>query len=83
MAIKALDITANANHAAAGVLIGWSIRGTGLTFRLREETVSGQILHTEASNSSQGYREEGYDTAAGVYVEVVAGTLDEGVLLYR
>jgi hypothetical protein len=80
MSLKAVDIAANTNHPEAEYLAGFSTVGT-FTARLRRNTVTGQILYNIANGSSEvwpmSFRVDG-----GVYVEVVTGSITEGVLLY-
>ena len=79
-AVKAVDVTANSNHADVGYLRGWSLRGTFVA-RLRAGSVSGQILASVENSQSEVF-DSAILATGGTYVEVVTGTITEGVLLY-
>lgn len=87
--IEPVDVVADSNHTDVHRLGGFSVReaaGTAAaaTVRLRRETVAGQILAVLELAADESAtlilpEEEHIATGAGVYVEVVAGTV-EGVL---
>ena len=81
MPINAIDITTGANHAAVQNLRGWSIRGTTPVIRLRAELVTGQILVTLPGDDTQ-LLDDIINAPLGTFVELVSGTLTEGVLYY-
>lgn len=79
-------VTSNANHADVERLTGWSFRESDAspavaTVRLRNNAVGGQVIaYIELpANGSQTVSLKHPVQVAGVYVEVVAGTV-EGVL---
>jgi hypothetical protein len=87
-----VDITSNAAHASVDLLGGWSVReaavvGAQATVRFRRGAVGGQVLAVLelAANAAEtvvlATPIDG-DGTNGVYVEVVAGTV-EGVLYHR
>lgn len=77
---RATDVTANSNHAGVQNLRGWSLRGT-FVVRLRAASDTGQILGTIENQSHELFGDV-IDAPGGTYVEVVSGTLTEGVLYY-
>ena len=80
MAVKVQTITGGSNHANVQNLRGWSVRGT-VVLRLRRATVGGQIL-ASTTNASHELFPEPIDAQGGTFVEVVSGSLDDGVLYY-
>lgn len=91
MAMRAVSVTAAANHATAARLAGWSIReaaGTpaAATVRLRKAAVGGDIvavIRLAASGAETVvFSDDFLSCEGGCFVEVVAGTV-EGVLYAR
>ncbi len=81
MSVKAQDITIDTNHTNVQNLRGWSLRGTFVA-RLRVETVTGQILGTIENDDHQLFPDI-IGAELGTYVQVVSGTLTEGILYYN
>lgn len=83
--IGAIDCAAGANHAAVKELRGFSFIGSGAgVFRLRHGAVDGQILrhvNVPATGAVSEVFPEAFKTPSGVYVQAIAGTISEGVLL--
>lgn len=87
--LEPVDITANTNHTGAERLGGFSVHeaaatAAAATVRFRRETATGQIIFVLelAANESASIvlpAGEYVPSGGGVYVEVVAGTV-EGVL---
>lgn len=87
-----VTIAANAAHATVDMLGGWSIReaatvAAAATVRLRVGTVAGQVLAVieipaDGDDTFEFDRAVDVPGGAGVWVEVVAGTV-EGVLYHR
>lgn len=85
--VTATDITADTNHAGVRDFAGYSIReaaatAAAATVRFRLGALAGQILavvELPADGSETFAFPEAIRTATGVYVEVVAGTV-EGVI---
>ena len=81
MAVRTQAVTGGTNHGAVQNLRGWSLRGTTLVVRLRKAVVGGAILATIAGDSHELFP-DAIDAEGGTYVEVVSGTLTEGVLYH-
>lgn len=82
----AYTVTANANHPDVERLVGWSFREAAAspaaaTVLLRNDALAGQVIaYIELpANGSETVTLDHPMQVAGVYVEVVAGTV-EGVL---
>lgn len=80
MAVKVQTITGGQNHPNVQNLRGWSVRGT-VVMRLRRGAVDGQVL-ASTTNASHEMFPEPIDAAGGTFVEVVSGSIDDGVLYY-
>lgn len=88
--MRTQSITANSNHSAVERLMGYSIRENAATpapatVRLRRASATGDILavlELAANESATLVFNEFMYSEGGVYVEVVAGTI-EGVLFYK
>lgn len=81
MSVEVQTISGGTNHTNVQDVRGWSLRGTTLVVRLRRAAVAGQILATIAGDSHQLFPDS-INAVGGTYVEVVSGTLTEGVLYY-
>lgn len=87
-----VDVTANTAHGSVDMLGGWSLRESAAvaiaaTVRLRVGSAAGQILAVIELAANGSDRVEflhpvDVPGGSGVYVEVVAGTVD-GVLWHR
>ena len=80
MAIKTVDLTLGANHGAAQNLRGWSVQGT-VVLRLRKLNVTGAVLAIVENSGAEVFSNV-VDAQGGTYVELVSGTLTEGILYY-
>lgn len=80
MSVKTQVITGGTNHANVQNLRGWSLRGT-VVVRLRKAAVDGDILATIDGDTHDLFPDS-IDAEGGTYVEIVSGTLTEGVLYY-
>lgn len=85
--VRPVDIVAGTNHASVNRFGGWSVResaatAAAATVRFREASSTGQILavvELPADGSDTRVLDPAVWPAGGVYVEVVAGTV-EGVI---
>lgn len=89
--MRAVPVTADANHVSASRLAGWSFResaGTpaAATVRLRKAAVDGDIvavIELAANGAATAvFADDEVSCEGGCYVEAVSGTV-EGVLYAR
>jgi hypothetical protein len=81
MAVKTVDMTTGANHPIAQNLRGWCFQGTAV-LRLRKKLVTGDVIAIIEDSQSELFADT-IDAPEGTYVELVSGTLTEGVLYYN
>ena len=81
--MDATAITTGSNHAAVQNVKGWCLNSTDAVLRLRKELVTGDILaviNCAVAGAAIMYLPEALDAREGCYVELVSGTLTEGLL---